>query len=42
MKRNEESMKDIREINRIHDFMYQNRLKVVKLNHAVDSDAQRF
>lgn len=31
-------MTDFKEIDRIKDFLYQNKLKIIKLNHNVDQD----
>lgn len=35
-------MKDFQEIDRIKDFLLQNKVSIIKLNHSVDTDAQRF
>ena len=35
-------MKDYQEIDRIKDFLLQNKISIIKLNHSVDTDAQRF
>lgn len=35
-------MEKIDEIDDIKDFLYQNKIKIIKFNHSVDSETQRF
>lgn len=35
-------MRDVKEIDGIRDFLYQNKITLMKLNHSVDSQTQRF
>ena len=41
-KLNEKAMKDVQEIDRIQNFLFQNKIKVVKLNNIMDPRSQRF
>lgn len=34
----DQGMKDFKEIDQIKDFLYRNKLKIIKLNHQVDQD----